>query len=101
MRGGRSVRLSVASTILDEEQLRPIDSPPKARERRAASCGGRGANAPAEPPARRKRGLAPDPEARALEGGPTGPTENERRCGRGAVRSGAFQYPATTPTLAP
>lgn len=30
-----------------------------------------------------ERGLAPDREAGPHEGGPTGPTENERRCGRG------------------
>jgi len=33
----------------------------------------------------RKRGFTPDPEVRAPEGGPTGPTENVRRCCRGAV----------------
>jgi hypothetical protein len=35
----------------------------------------------------RKRGLAPDPEARPSEGGPTGPTENEGCVVRWAVEA--------------
>ncbi|WP_435066262.1 hypothetical protein [Halobaculum sp. EA56] len=61
----------------------PLDLAPAASEGEADGAGGAAASAPSggAPSARAERGLAPDRAARAPEGGPTGPTENERRCG--------------------